>query len=168
MAGVSLGNFFDLDGSAAPGLSAANSSRVYFDTTKLQLMMSANAGAYQYLLADALDWGSAAPGSTNTFMTPYSAAVAASEVVGQFPAPKTGHLAGLYVKALNANFSAGGNATLRVAGADTALVATYTTGVSIAADDTDIVAVNRGDLISIRLSVALTNTPIWAGVLLLP
>lgn len=168
MAGTSLSNLFDLDGAAAPPVSAAGSSRVYFDSTKLQLMLSANAGAYQYMLADALDWGSSAPGGTNTFMTPYSAAVAGSELIGQFPAPKTGHLAGLYIRAMNANFSAGGNCTLRVAAADTALVATFTNAVNIAADDTDIVAVNRGDLISLRISVALTNTPIWAGVLLLP
>ncbi len=168
MSGTSLSNLFDIDGSAAPPVSLVNSSRVYFDSTKLQLMLSANAGAYQYMLADSLDWGSAAPGSGNSFMTPYSAAVAASELVGQFPAPKTGHLAGLYIRAMNANFSAGGNATLRVAGADTALVATFTTGVNIAADDTNIIAVTRGDLISIRISVALTNTPIWGGVLILP
>jgi hypothetical protein len=167
MSGVSLNTLWDLDGTAAPAVSATGGSRVYFDSTELQLMLSGNAGPFQYMLADAIDWGTAAPGA-NSFLTPYSAAIAATELVGQFPSPKSGHLAGLFIRALNANFSAGGNITLRINAADTLLVATFTTAENSAADDTDIVAVSRGDLISVRCSVALTNTPIWCSVLLLP
>jgi hypothetical protein len=167
MSGSGLGNLFDIDQGAAPPVSAASAARIYFDSTKLQLMISAVGNAYQFMLADGVYWGTSTP-TANSFLTPYQAAAAASELVGQFAMPRAGHLAGLFVRALNANFSASGNVTLRNNAVDTALIATFTNAVSSASDDTDLVTVARGDLVSIRCSVLLTNTPIFASVLLLP
>jgi hypothetical protein len=158
----------EIEGSASPpAVSEVSQARFYFDQTVMQLKLSQNAGPYQYMLADAAYWGFNAPGN-NTFGTPFQAANAASELVGQWPAPKDGTLAGLTIRALNANFSAGGNCTLNVNGVASTLVAAYTNAGTTFADDTHLVQVVRGDLISIIVSAAVTNNPIFASVLLLP
>lgn len=162
-----IGNAIDIENSAAPAVSGATHARVYFDSTKLQLMLSQNAGAFQYMLADASYWGFNAPGN-NAFGTPFQAVNAAAEINGQWAAPKDGTLASLSIQALNANFSASGNATLRVNGVGSTLVAAYANTGVIFVDDTHLVQVVRGDLISIQVSAALTNNPIFASVLLLP
>lgn|SRR5574341_33152 len=157
----------DVEGTAvAPAVSTAANARCYYDQNTNQLMYSQNAGPYQYMLSDACYWGFNAPGN-NTFGTPFQAVNAAAEINGQWAAPEDGVLAGLAIRALNANFSAAGNCTLNVNGIPSALVAAYAATGNLFADDTHLVTVVRGDLISIQVSAALTNNPIFASVLLL-
>jgi hypothetical protein len=157
----------DIEASAAPAVSGASVARIYFDSTTLQLMLSQNAAPFQYMLADGAYWGFNAPGN-NAFGTPFQAVNAAAEINGQWAVPKDGTLAGLAIRALNANFSAAGNCTLNVGGVPSTLVAAYAGTGNLFADDTHLVQVVRGDLISIQVSAALTNNPIFASVLLLP
>lgn len=157
----------DIEGTAvAPAVSIATNARLYYDQNLNQLMYSQNGGPYQYMLSDSSYWGFNAPGN-NAFGTPFQAVNAAAEINGQWAVPEDGVLAGLAIRALNGNFSAAGNATLNVGGVPSALVAAYANTGNLFADDTHLVTVVRGDLISIQVSAALTNNPIFASVLLL-
>ncbi len=169
MSGVDLGNFYDqvLTGTVFPALSAAAKARLVYMLSFRTVFASQNGGPFVIGLGSPLSWGASSP-AINSFLGRWNYSQSATELNCQFPAPVSGSLFGLTVRAMDANFSSTATFTLRKAGANTSLVVGVTNAVNTAVDSTHTVTVTRGDLLTVRLTVAALTNRLWASVFLAP
>lgn len=168
--GVDVGDHYDqvLSGAVFPALSAAGGVRMAYMSSFRTAFVSENGGAFVIGLGKPLSWGASAP-AVNNFLGRWNYAQNATELNCQFPAPVSGSLFGFTVRESDAaNFSGSATLTLRKAGANTALTVNVTNAVSSVTDSTHTVTVNRGDLLSVRLTVAGLTNRLWASVFLSP
>jgi hypothetical protein len=167
--GVDLGNYYDqvLTGTVFPPASVAGGVRAAYMSSFRTMFVSQNGGSFIVGLGSPLSWGASAP-ALNSLLGRWSYAQSLTEINCQFPAPISGSLFGLAVRATDANFSAAATFTLRKAGVGTTLSVSVTTAINEAVDSSHTVTVVRGDLLSIRLTGSALTNRLWASVFLSP
>jgi hypothetical protein len=166
MSGSDVGNLIqdlNLAGTVFPALSAASQARFAYMNSLRSGFLSAAGGAFVIALGFPLEWGAAAP-AVNSFLGRFSYGQQVTEINAQISAPVTGSLFGFNVRSTDANFSATATFTVRKAAVNTALTVGVTTAVNNAVDSTHAVAVNRGDLLSVRITGLGVTNRVWAGV----
>jgi|WetSurMetagenome_2_1015567.scaffolds.fasta_scaffold113024_2 hypothetical protein len=167
--GTNVSSYIDqvLSGSTFPAVSGSGNARLVYLLGPRTVFTSLNGGAFVIGIGTPMAWGASSP-ALNNFLGRYNYAQNATEINCQIPAPVTGSLFGFNVRALDANFSATATFTLRKAAVNTTLTVGVTNAVNNAVDSTHTTTVNRGDLLSVRLTVAGLTNRIWASVFLAP